>query len=310
MTNHDAERDAHLRAALRHAPDADLAPPPALSDAILRAARAAVKPAPPARGWWSTLPWSGSLAGLTAATLFGLIWWPAPSPPPVPADIAEVMAQAPPAPAPATASVEPAAKVAPPPPSVRATPERRRESRRTPESEQAVGAAAPPAAAADAAALPPAAARKAEAPAQAEEAPRVTTAAPRAPAPAAPAAMRMDRAPAVEPRSALADAAPPSLARALQPPASTSWRWQLDGEDRPAAALQPWLERLRTHTRGRWRLHDAALPTGRTLVALEDGQPRARIVLTADAVWWRDEASGSVWWAPLDTAQRTRVGDP
>jgi len=293
MTNHDPERDAHLRAALRHAPDADLAPPPALSDAILRAARAAVKPALPARGWWSTLPWSGSLAGLTAATLFGLIWWPAPLPPPVPADIAEVVAQAPAAPAPATASVEPVAKVAPPPPSVRATPERRRESRRTPESEQAVAAAAPPAAAADAAAPPPPAARKAE-----------------APTPAAPAAMRMDRAPAVELRSSLADAAPPSLARALQPPASTSWQWQLDGEDRPPAALQSWLERLRTHTHGRWRLHDAALPPGRTLVALENGQPRARIVLTADAVWWRDEASGSVWWAPLDTVQRTRVGDP
>jgi glutamate N-acetyltransferase/amino-acid N-acetyltransferase len=36
--DHDIERDAWLRAALRHAPDADAAPPPALRQAILREA--------------------------------------------------------------------------------------------------------------------------------------------------------------------------------------------------------------------------------------------------------------------------------
>ena len=45
----DAERDAWLREALRHAPDAGAAPPPLLSDAILAKARAAAaEAAPPA----------------------------------------------------------------------------------------------------------------------------------------------------------------------------------------------------------------------------------------------------------------------
>lgn len=44
MTDH--ERDEHLLAALRHAPDRDVAPPAALSEAILRQARGAVDGAP------------------------------------------------------------------------------------------------------------------------------------------------------------------------------------------------------------------------------------------------------------------------
>jgi hypothetical protein len=44
----DAERDAWLREALRHAPDATAAPPPALREAILAQARAATRS--PSRG--------------------------------------------------------------------------------------------------------------------------------------------------------------------------------------------------------------------------------------------------------------------
>ncbi len=116
----DDPRDAHLQRALRHAPDADLAPPPALSEAILRAAREALEasaggvpivsvaapvtsaanldtpssltsPTPATsgasracallRGWmelWSQLAqprWAGAIAGLTVATLVGVMWW-------------------------------------------------------------------------------------------------------------------------------------------------------------------------------------------------------------------------------------------
>ena len=44
-----AERDAWLRAALRHAPDARAAPPPALSETILAEARATARSAGAAR---------------------------------------------------------------------------------------------------------------------------------------------------------------------------------------------------------------------------------------------------------------------
>ena len=56
----DAERDAWLHEALRHAPDADTAPPPRVNDAILRLGRAAVavRAAPSAQttpSWWDRL---------------------------------------------------------------------------------------------------------------------------------------------------------------------------------------------------------------------------------------------------------------
>ena len=84
----NAERDAHLQGALRHAPDANVVPPAALSDAILRAAHAAVAQAqrasPAAPGWqplaalWAWLGQprlAGALAGLMVATLVGALWW-------------------------------------------------------------------------------------------------------------------------------------------------------------------------------------------------------------------------------------------
>src|SRR6185369_10529818 len=45
----DAERDAWLREALRHAPDSEALPPSAVSEAILLKARAAARSAAPAR---------------------------------------------------------------------------------------------------------------------------------------------------------------------------------------------------------------------------------------------------------------------
>jgi hypothetical protein len=81
----DAERDAYLQGALRHAPDADVAPPASLSEAILREARGATSTrVEPVRGWdavlafWSWLarpPVAAGFASLMVATLAGVMWW-------------------------------------------------------------------------------------------------------------------------------------------------------------------------------------------------------------------------------------------
>jgi hypothetical protein len=93
----DAERDAWLREALRHAPDSAAAPPPALREAILARARAATgahrsasapgrRPtgaatANPFVAFWDWLarpPIASGFAGVLAATLVGLVWWDRP----------------------------------------------------------------------------------------------------------------------------------------------------------------------------------------------------------------------------------------
>jgi len=93
----DDERDAYLRAALRHAPDTDARPPEALSARILREARAAAAPTTPAggrvrpamrermssalRSLWdaSARPsLAGAFATVVVATLVGVLWWDRP----------------------------------------------------------------------------------------------------------------------------------------------------------------------------------------------------------------------------------------
>ncbi len=93
----DAERDAWLREALRHAPDSDALPPSGISEAILSKARAAARAArpgprrddarrttPPANAFaafWSWLarpPVAAGFASVMAATLVGLMWWDGP----------------------------------------------------------------------------------------------------------------------------------------------------------------------------------------------------------------------------------------
>lgn len=79
--NNDDPRDAHLLAALRHAPDRDALPPRELSERILAAARAAVQPPLAAAPWWQRLSaWlmqpqvAASLGTLAVASLVGLMW--------------------------------------------------------------------------------------------------------------------------------------------------------------------------------------------------------------------------------------------
>jgi hypothetical protein len=129
-------RDAWLRQALRHAPDADAAPPSALNEHILREARAALRPAaaaPPApvaaQAWWQPLidawdwlarpPMAAGFASVMLAGVIGLMWWERPLqealPPAVP-----VIAEAPPpvemtAPAPTQAPAAPPSPAAEPP---------------------------------------------------------------------------------------------------------------------------------------------------------------------------------------------------
>jgi len=91
----DAERDAWLREALRHAPDSGALPPRELSETILASARAATRsaqglpahrashtePKHPLAAFWDWLARPSVAAGFAsvlAATLVGLMWWDRP----------------------------------------------------------------------------------------------------------------------------------------------------------------------------------------------------------------------------------------
>ena len=94
----DAERDAYLEVALRHAPDAGIDAPASLSAAILREARGAAARAAPRRPgsglasdpsgaagvaaallrfwtWLARPPVAGAFASVMVATLAGVMWW-------------------------------------------------------------------------------------------------------------------------------------------------------------------------------------------------------------------------------------------
>ncbi len=108
--------DAHLRAALRYAPDANVSAPPHLSAQIIAAGyRAAAEPAPVAqrpRRFWQT-PWalggSGAFATLLLAGFLGLLWR---GETPGPAHEAPALDTVP-APEPDTATVAPGRAVTP-----------------------------------------------------------------------------------------------------------------------------------------------------------------------------------------------------
>jgi hypothetical protein len=111
----DAPRDAHLLAALRHAPDRDEAPPPQVTARILAAARAAAGPAPSSwsqrlASMWRSPQLGAAFGTLAVAALVGVMWSTR-EPPAVPqsADSAPIREAAPSATAPL-----PAASAAPP----------------------------------------------------------------------------------------------------------------------------------------------------------------------------------------------------
>lgn len=257
----DTERDAWLAQALRHAPDADMAPPPSLSEMILREAQAKAKPAatPPARppqplwmrAWvWMAKPSVGAgLASVMVATLVGVMLWDRPleersprstmnlptAPAAAPAPAAEPV---PPAPAQKPAPAEPAHDLAAPAADALkqqsaakmkeelATAEKKRQvvpSERRAEVAKAVVAAKDDRQRADTAGQAPDALGKAARTAQAM-------------APAAPA---MDAAPA----PTVATVAPPAQAPA--PPAPEALRSRVAGGQAARAPDEPSLTALR-----------------------------------------------------------------
>ncbi|WP_428421300.1 hypothetical protein [Methylibium sp.] len=220
MTSHptggddDPARDAHLRAALRHAPDRDARPPAELSRRILDAARAAAlssakTTARPATGSWARVrAWLASsieglrhpgataaFASLMLATVIGVMWRDGPPPGTEPVHESA---------APAAPSTAPSASAAAPAPAADRPPARR--------DEPAEAAAA--VAARDAAATT---ARRAD-----DDGARREAAAPRprttAPAPSDPPAQK---AAAQEKRNAAPEAAAPPAA-SPPPPATTA----------------------------------------------------------------------------------------
>ncbi len=300
MTPHDdAERDAWLTQALRHAPDADAAPPAELGETILRAARNAVKAsqaAAPARAnplgqLWSWLARPSVAAGFATvmvATLVGVMWWDKP--------LDETLPQAA---APATTAT--AERNAAPPAAVPAAPEpsqAQAELRVEKEAPRAAARPAPPAPAQPArkrAAEPPAAVtadasskRSADAATPMAAAPSAfpATAPPPAPAPAAaPAPARENAATSsgalarderdeqrAERPSALAKSAAPAAGLSARrqdaaPAASTTlaideperWRWQRGAGPQP---MTPALQRwlAQLDRTARWRPATGAPP--------------------------------------------------
>ena len=122
----DAEHDAWLREALRHAPDAEALPPRSVSEEILATARAAADKgrasASPRRAtgtasdafaalwaWLARPPVAAGFASVMAATLIGLMWWDRPMEEALPRRPESAVGQAAPPAAPAVAAEEPGA---------------------------------------------------------------------------------------------------------------------------------------------------------------------------------------------------------
>jgi hypothetical protein len=326
------ERDAHLLAALKHAPDLELQAPAALTAQILARARQTVAPAPkPAawQRWWlgfsAPTRWgaSGAFATLVLAGFVTLLWHeetPGPategwSAAPVPAAV-ELAASRPPSPA-----AQVLAEVTAKPPAVAAPPQRAAK-----ESAKVLAPASP----ATSSSPPPAPERRRE-PAPlaqgtaAESALSKTQTSDAAPAPLpaptpalAPAAPPMP-APALEraPQAAAADAAAPMSARlsnrmsaappwGLSPAATDSFLWQPAGT---AVDARPLLAELVQRTAGVWRTAPQTQPAPDTPVLLwqQEGNPRGHLWFERrDSAWW-------VWWCNAQTGscqQAPLAGDP
>jgi hypothetical protein len=308
--------DAHLRAALRHAPDAQARPDPALRAAIVRAAHDAVRAgAPPApratpgavsalgrlwrRFWQAPTParpaWAAGLAAAVVASLTLTLWWGEPEPP---------VREEPPLPA------------AVPPPAPEAAAPQAQSATATPAQPPTAALGSTPVApareavapAADAADAGPARKPRAEAPAvRPSTDARPRAALPATVAPAAPAAEAAAPAPAAPP-AALAKAAEAAATdnATAEPTALAqrqSWAAQAVETGRPVASVPPTLAQ-RAATGEPWR----------TLARL-NWQPAEPPSVTADpspsATWqrlpggmlWR-EPDGRQWFAPVAPAER------
>jgi hypothetical protein len=319
MRPQDVPPDAHLLAALRHAPDHGVAPPPGLSARILAQAQQAVMPRP-AGPWFqrwrqglqaldrllSQPALTGALATVALATVIGFMWRggaPVDNGP----DWAETTFPASVPAASAPAADETRAAVAP--------------------------AAAPPAARVQ----PPARALKAPAPPPSPVPTAPMTAPATEPAPAAHLERKRESAPANQAPAAVADSASPAprpLATVLealrdQPatvqvlpapgrsPAAEASRQRLATDESRAARMSPpltdtaaagreWLSGVARAAEGRWRpvagqVVDADGP-GEVVVQI-GGATAGRLLLTGSGVlWWLGTEPGPAWLADLDAA--------
>jgi hypothetical protein len=321
MTNEahdDPERDAWLSEALRHAPDAQAAPPPALSEAILRQARAAT--AAPARAaervhptgvwaaawaWLARPPVAAGFASVMVATLVGLLWWDQPldatrmTPP------ASETRETPAAPSsPAPTAAPPPAPASPAAPADMATNrERAANAERSVAVEKRRAAPKP--------APPPAFARQR----QHEAAPAVSdnTSAARAETRAlASGALARDAAKAAAPRREgdAAPARPAALSTLLASVAAQPerWSWQRGGALQPMTpALQHWLVQLDAATATHWRSAAEPAPAdpGSVLhLSRDDARPAAMLRLTDDAVWFAPASRAELPRAAIDALKQ------
>jgi hypothetical protein len=278
-------RDPHLLAALRHAPDRAASPPREVSERILAAARAAVKPAAPAWKRWldgvAQPQVAGAFGTLAVATIVGVMWAtrePAPLASEPVLDAApravierDAAREAPVAPA-ASAPV-PGAEAPPRAPSVAKRDAGRRNDAPAPTEGRAVARlespAPAPAARADALAE-----KKAEAPS------------PAVPPPAMPGATAVG--------GALADAPMVSRLRAA-PPTPTLAPLAKAGVTEPQ---RQWWATLQAATAGRWQPIERA-PAAAPARTLElDGGAVARLWLDGDAVVVTD-TQGRSWRATV-----------
>ena len=330
----DDMRDAHLLAALRHAPDRDALPPAPLTAAILEQARQAVRPPPAiAPAWhdglraafarlWQPAPMA-AFGTLAMATLIGVMWGGQELPEATPhrrpelAEPAPAQAQAPVAAAadtaqPAPRAAKPTAKpiqapkatgiaqapapTAPPPPepSVAAADTMKEREGRR----DAAGAVAPQRAAAPA---PPPQQNDALAKSLADAAPAALRARSERAAPALGATSGTDGAPLAG-AAAEIDAAGGSDAARV--------RWRLAGQRLVAhgAAQREWWSVVQRGTHGRWQLAATGSATGAEsdpIALLIDGAPRGSLAFEPQGIVWRD-ANGVAWRAAI-TAQTLRA---
>jgi len=294
----DAERDAWLSAALRHAPDAQVEPPSALSDTILRQARAAARGAraPDAHrprslwaaawAWLARPPVAAGFASLMVATLVGLIWWDRPMDEALPRPPAEAAT-------PATRDVR---EHVVPPATVGSDAGGRQSpgvtSERTPATPKAERSHAPRARSLSPAPPTPAPFQDSRATAPTDRAaaePRDETTAVASGALARPAAKAAAPAAAAQlRREDSAPTRPAALAALLDSIAAQPerWSWQRNAARQPMTpALQGWLLQLDAATTGHWR-DDTTAPAGAVLLQLyRDGAPMATLHLGDDTIW-------------------------
>lgn len=338
-TPHDDDiepRDAWLRSALKHAPDAHAQPPAALSDAILKQARAAVAPARSSwrvmlRGAWAALarpPVAAAFASLMVATVLGLMWIDRPElEEAASAKIDRPVAR--PAEAPASTQGPAAPAVEPPVAAMPQAGKEERQERRADPAPRREAAEQPPAAPAAPGVAPapaPAAAaagviadkaevaqdtemQLAERSARAAAAEREAQRDGRADAAGAAsneAAKRSRLGAASSAPSPAAQASPARLATWREAIAREPARWQFgfgSGAPRPTTdALQAWLAQLDAASRGRWRASGGSVAgSSETLALWRDGQPAGAISLDAQTV--RIDLDARTEQAELDTAE-------